>query len=384
MSAADPIFPNAAGGRNPRWAGRSLCRHAGTGTCPPTRYVFRCEIVADVIEMDRYQHTMPTRLPRHALFALAALAASMFTLALHPARAAETEPPSNPERGPAKSGGVASLDELFASLDKDRDGRISQAEATGPYALRFSQWDANGDGFATRSEIHDFRLRLGIDDNGRRIANPGRSGASATPSAADKTGNTPRGPGGPRRAEAGGSAAILQEPTDWRLETMPLPPGFAPDVKITGSEEIRFAPGMFDPASSTYFTCVLAILANGAPELGAVEIGDFLECYYRGLSLGVGRRKGLSPDPAQMRAVVNPAPSGPDAKNRFVAQVVFFDSFSDGRKITLNVEARVIPLPATKRTCLILLVSPSAKDTAVWPTLREIGEKAAKNLPVAN
>lgn len=173
--------------------------------------------------------------------------------------------------------------------------------------------------------------------------------------------------------------SILKEPADWRFEGMAIPPGFAPDIKLTGSEEIRFAPGMFDTHSSNYFTYVVVILADGAPELGTAELKDFLEKYYRGLSIAVGRGKGLSPDAGQMRAVVNPAPPGPDAKRRFVGEVVFFDSFSDGRKITLHVETLVIPRPALKQTCLIMLVSPSSKDAAAWQTLREIGSKAARN-----
>ncbi len=172
---------------------------------------------------------------------------------------------------------------------------------------------------------------------------------------------------------------ILKEPTDWRFEGMAIPPGFAPDIKLTGSEEIRFAPGMFDTRTSTYFTYVVAILADGAPELGATELKDFLEKYYRGLSIAVGRGKGLSPDAGQMRAVVNAMPPSPAGKKRFAAEVVFFDSFSDGRKLTLHVEALVMPRPASKQTCLILLVSPSPQDSAAWKTLREIGSKAAGN-----
>lgn len=173
--------------------------------------------------------------------------------------------------------------------------------------------------------------------------------------------------------------SILKEPADWRFEGMAIPPGFAPDIKLTGSEEIRFAPGMFDTHSSNYFTYAMVILANGTPELGAAELKEFLEKYYRGLSTAVGRGKGLSPDAGQMRTVVNPAPPGPEGKKRFVAEVVFFDSFTDGRKINLHVEALVIPRPALKQTCLIMLVSPSPKDAAAWQTLREIGSKAARN-----
>ncbi|MEP6670493.1 MAG: hypothetical protein ABJF10_15140, partial [Chthoniobacter sp.] len=160
---------------------------------------------------------------------------------------------------------------------------------------------------------------------------------------------------------------VLKEPADWRLETMSVPPGFAPGVKLSGSEEIRFAPGMFDTTSSTYFTCALAIVAEGAPVLGAPEIKDFLERYYRGLSTGRARRNKMVVDPTQMNAEVTPVPG---TKDRFDADIVFFDSFSDGRKITLHVEAQVIPQPATNRTCLILLVSPSARESDVWPPLR--------------
>ena len=177
---------------------------------------------------------------------------------------------------------------------------------------------------------------------------------------------------GPEHASVTSTATLLKEPADWRFEAMALPPGFAPDIKLTGLEEIRFAPGMFNTGSSNYFTYVVALLAGGTAELGAADLKDFLEKYYRGLSLAVGRGKGLSPDPAQMKAVVNPAPG----KNSFTAQVVFFDTFSDGRKITLNVEAQMVPRPATKQVLLLLLVSPGAKDAPVWQTLREIGRKA--------
>ena len=271
--------------------------------------------------------------------------------------AADAQPTADVARGLAGGGRVASLDELFTALDKNHDDKIGKDEAAGSFAQRFAAWDADGDGFATRQEIHDYRQRFGIDDKGQQVASPA--------------------PAVPRRIST--SADILKEPVDWRLETMPVPPGFAPEVKLKGTEEIRFAPGMFDNTSSTYFTCVLAIVANDVSELGAAEIKDFLEKYYRGLSMSRARRTGLAADAAQMNAVVNAAPAGPDSKNRFTAQIDFFDSFSDGRKITLNVEVAMLPRPAKQQTSLILLVSPSAKDSEVWPTLREIGKKAEKN-----
>lgn len=163
--------------------------------------------------------------------------------------------------------------------------------------------------------------------------------------------------------------AILKGPTDWRFEKMPTPPMFAPDIKLKGFEEARFSPGMFDTSSPNYFTYILVISADGTPQLDSAALEDFLQKYYRGLSVGLGQQKGLSPDPAQMNAEVAPAPG---EKNRYTAKVTFIDTFTDGRKTTLNIEARAVPKPAAKKTGLILLISPQPKSHAVWQKLREI------------
>src|SRR5438045_1155199 len=42
--------------------------------------------------------------------------------------------------------------------------------------------------------------------------------------------------------------------TTWKGERIQLPPPFAPAMKLKGTEEIRFAPGMFDASSATFFS----------------------------------------------------------------------------------------------------------------------------------
>ena len=168
---------------------------------------------------------------------------------------------------------------------------------------------------------------------------------------------------------------ILKEPADWRFEKMPVPPGFAPDVRLTGFEEVRFAPGMFDTSSANYWTCALVIAAEGVRSLAATDVKDFLEKYYRGLSSGVGRRKGLSPDAAQMAADVAAVHAGKGAKDRYTATIPFFDTFNDGRKITLTLEGHVVTRPASGKSYLVLLVSPQPKDAGIWQTLRQIESK---------
>jgi len=175
-------------------------------------------------------------------------------------------------------------------------------------------------------------------------------------------------------------AKVLKTPADWRLERIPMPPGFARDIRLRGQEEIRFAPGMFNPQSPNYFTCIISIVADDEPVIDAPALKEFLEQYYQGLSVAVGRRKQLKPDLAQMKATVKDGPPAPVATTTYQADMIFFDSFSDGRKITLHIEATVNPLHATKQTGLLLLVSPSAPGSEPWKALETHGAEALKNM----
>lgn len=158
---------------------------------------------------------------------------------------------------------------------------------------------------------------------------------------------------------------LLLGPADWRFERLPMPPPFAPDVPLKGFEEARFAPGMFDTASPNYFTYVLVITAEGSPKLDRSTIENFLGKYYKGLSIGVGKQKGLTPDQAQMKADVVRV-----AEGRYAAKVTCFDTFSDGRKLNLNIEAHAVS--GSGKTYLTLLISPQPVNAPVWQALRDI------------
>lgn len=87
---------------------------------------------------------------------------------------------------------------------------------------------------------------------------------SSTAGQGEKPAESPMPPAGRARPSVRPRAAdqtpvMLTSPADWRFERLPIPPAFAPDVKLSGFEEARFAPGMFDTEAPEYFTYVLAL-----------------------------------------------------------------------------------------------------------------------------
>ena len=75
----------------------------------------------------------------------------------------------------------------------------------------------------------------------------------------------------------------LAAPEGWGGETIPLPPGFAPDMKLKGSEHIRFAPGMMKPASDSFFSYAFVFDLQPEPVLTETVLKDEFLKYYRGL-----------------------------------------------------------------------------------------------------
>ena len=167
---------------------------------------------------------------------------------------------------------------------------------------------------------------------------------------------------------------LLKGPEDWRFERLPIPPGFAPGIKWKGFEEARFAPGMFATGAENYFTYALAVSVEGTNSIQVAELKDFLDQYFSGLSIAVGKRKGLKPDPAQFGAEVTSVKSEFTGLSRFAAKLPFFDTFNDGRKVLLNLEISVLPKTDAAKTLVVLLISPQSKDAPVWSELRNIAK----------
>ena len=117
-------------------------------------------------------------------------------------------------------------------------------------------------------------------------------------------------------------AYLLETPTEWRFERMDFPFSFAPELDYIGYEEIRFAPGMFDTLSPSYFTYIFAVKIFNKNEINKSEIYTFLSEYYRGLCHAVAESKEMEVNTSKIGVGITKVETDITI---YHAQVLFFD-----------------------------------------------------------
>lgn len=119
---------------------------------------------------------------------------------------------------PALAQSAPGLDILFARLDADADGRISQAEVTAAKTRQFARADRDGDGQMTAEELAAIQARLArLQDAMAGAADRMDTDADGALTLAEYTARAPLfalldidGDGALSRAEADRAHAILQ------------------------------------------------------------------------------------------------------------------------------------------------------------------------------
>lgn len=142
----------------------------------------------------------------------------------------------------------------------------------------------------------------------------------------------------------------------WRSETIPFPLDFAPSLPYRGIEELRFAPGFFEPSTPLYFTYSFVWLVDGAPPFS--DLSADLRTYFAGLSRAVAPKRF---DATRHQATVR------READRITGTVKTADAFGDDRPLDLRVEGELVPC-ASGRTGLVLSLSPRT-DPETWTML---------------
>lgn len=156
-------------------------------------------------------------------------------------------------------------------------------------------------------------------------------------------------------------------PAGWRYERIELPPEFAPDIAFSGFEELRFAPGMFEPNSGSYFSYIFALRLDGEVDVNSAFVTSFLDKYYQGLCKTVAESRDLDLDLSTISVEVL------ERDGRFVATVDMYDVFVTGAPLRLNLEVLSVATPGA--TNVFAVASPKPADAPIWATLHDLTTK---------
>jgi hypothetical protein len=160
-------------------------------------------------------------------------------------------------------------------------------------------------------------------------------------------------------------------PAGFRSETIPFPLDFAPQLTHRGVEELRFAPGFFDPAAPGYWSYAFVWRTEDPAALDAAAVGAELTAYFRGLIEAVDAAKQI----ADRGAIVA---RGTAAGARVTVTAHVFDAFKT--KLPLDLVGW-----AERRACgggalWRFVLAPAA--SSLRPALDALAAEAACDQPV--
>lgn len=184
-------------------------------------------------------------------------------------------------------------------------------------------------------------------------------------------------------------ATKLAAPEGWSGETIALPPGFAPDMKLKGSEHIRFAPGMMKPGSDSFFSYAFAFELESKPELTEAVVKDEFLKYYGGLCKTVLNGKFPDVDPSKFTLELQRVKSDAkppadekvaDAPVLYTGTLDWVEPFATKKPQKLQLEIRT--WTQNDHNYIFACVSPQARDAPIWKQLHAIRDDYLKSLKI--
>ncbi len=167
-------------------------------------------------------------------------------------------------------------------------------------------------------------------------------------------------------------------PKGWGRDTILLPPKFAPDMSWKGTEELRFAPGMFQADAPDFFSYALLFWLPDDQKIDARTMQKELLAYYRGLARAVSEGQKRDVDPTAFALTLQEATERPGKRPggeevaAHTAALTWTEPFVTGQPQTLRMEIHAWHSASHKHHCVFICASPRPETAEVWKTLREI------------
>lgn len=169
----------------------------------------------------------------------------------------------------------------------------------------------------------------------------------------------------------------LPTPPGWKTETIALPPGFAKDMEWKGTEDIRFAPGMFDDKADSFFSYVILFWLPDQQDVSDKTLQREFLRYYRGLATAVGKGKNLAIKAEDFTAtfeIVKGKKTERDGQpvTEFTGKMKWVEPFATGKEQTLLLDVQSWYCAKAKHQVVLICVSPRGRDADIWAKMLEI------------
>ncbi|GAA4820097.1 hypothetical protein [Algivirga pacifica] len=151
----------------------------------------------------------------------------------------------------------------------------------------------------------------------------------------------------------------------WSFKQVVLPADLLEEYSYPeGIKEVRFAPGMFDPSSDSYFSYIFLFTSPSSNMLTVQEIEQMLLTYYKGWNTMIGYKNGVLIQEEDIQVNLN----GNDRE--LEGSIDIINGLGKGHQIQLYLELSAYKTQdGTYR--LLGLVSPKDKKAKVWEALYE-------------
>lgn len=184
-------------------------------------------------------------------------------------------------------------------------------------------------------------------------------------------------------AAAGAPGEQLVFHTDWKGERIALPPTFAPAMKVKGVEVIRFAPGMFQAQSESFFSYAFVFSLVKEQPLTKEIIQREMLVYYQGLAESVSKSKGRTVDAGKFTFELEQAKQATGTPEQmpaatkvtqYAGKLAWVEPFVTGQPQTLHFEIQFWTDSGTARDYLFVCTSPKVPGgtEAIWRELRNL------------
>ena len=178
-------------------------------------------------------------------------------------------------------------------------------------------------------------------------------------------------------ADAGDPPSIqIEAPREWRAETIELPPGFAPDMKLKGVEEIRFAPGMLQADSDSFFSYFLVFALPEQKSLDEETLQRELLVYYRGLASAVAGGKNVEIDVDKFTLELEKVKpeDADDAPREWTGTLKWVEPFVTVKAQTLRFDIQTGTLEGGEGVYITMCASPADREADIWQELHSVRE----------